>query len=446
MMLLSRLLATIVDGAAMLVLAVLLAMVSRTCAAFRGGVSPPRWRQTWDDLVKLSRKRRLRPGFASPLYPAWPVIALSATMALALIVPGFAFGLITAPLATVPLLAGLLALSLGARQAALLESGEGLRGLLASRAARRLVTGSSIWLVVLGALAVRAGSDDLGAIGGLLAASPGNEALVLLAGLALTLTLRCFDSADPTDYAGPELALWRLDTMVRRVVLLSVLLDLLAPVPMADAVVIASWPIGLLAWIVKMTVVGGVLIWLSPRRAATGLGVTAAIGVVVVLLIQTVPMPPLLIGAGLIVSLAGLTGLVRRCPVMDAASAVQGGIALIGFGLGAADGALLILVTLGLARLAGDIFVALSLIALLALPPFGAFAGDVAVLRAGFDHTPWLGYAMLAIVVLTAAIALSRLRPARFVLPPARRAMPAGLLLSAALALGVMPWLIAVPL
>ncbi len=446
MMLMVRLIATLIDAGFMLGLAALLLLLAPVLTALRDGVAPPPLRQAWDDLVKLGRKRRLRPGFASPLYSAWPIIALSASAALVLIVPGFAFGLITAPLATVPMLGGLLALALGARQAARLESGAGLRGAQAGDAARRHMVALVVWLVVLGALAVRAGSDGLGAIGGVLATAPANAALVGLAGLALVLTFSGFDLSDPGDYAGPELALFRLEAMLRRVVLLSVLIDLVAPLPMADALVVASWPVGLLAWSGKMTVLGVVLLWIAPRRAAPGLGVVAAAGVVAVLVVQVVPGEALLIGAGLIAAVAGLIVMFRRGSMVDAAAAVQCGVALVGFGLGVTDGALLILVVLGLARLASGALPALGLIALLGLPPFGGFAGDVAVLRAGFHLDLWLGGVMLALLLLTIALALARHRPTGFAWPPARRAVPAVLLLTAALVLGVMPWLIAVTL
>jgi formate hydrogenlyase subunit 4 len=444
MILVVRLIATLVDAGFMLGIAALLSLLAPVLAALRDGVAPPPLRQPWDDLVKLGRKRRLRPGFASPLYPAWPIIALSASAALVLIVPGFAFGLITAPLATVPMLGGLLALALGARQAARLESGAGLRGARAGDAARRQIIALVVWLVVLGALAVRAGSDGLGAIGGVLATTPANAALVGFAGVALALSVGGFDLSDPGDYAGPELALFRLEAMLRRAVLVSVLVDLVAPLPMADTLAVASWPVGLLAWIGKMMVLGVVLVWIAPRRAALGVGVVAAAGVVVVLVVQVVPGPTLLIGAGLIVSVVGLIVMVRRGSPVDAAAAVQCGFALVGFGLGVTDGAMLILVTLGLARLASSAFPALGLLALLGLPPFGGFAGDVAVLRAGFDLGLWFGGVMLVLLLLTIALALARYRATGFTWPPARRAVPAGLLLTAALAFGVMPWLIAV--
>ncbi|MCW8306306.1 hypothetical protein AruPA_04585 [Acidiphilium sp. PA] len=445
MMLLSRLVATLIDVATLLGMAAGLGLLTPVLRAVHDGVAPPPWRQAWDDLVKLSRKRRLRPGFASPLYAAWPVIAVSASGAALLVVPGFSFGLITAPLATVPLLAGLLALALGARLAAWLESGEGGRGAVAAEAALRVAIGLLVWLLVLGALAVRAGSDRLDAIGGLLAATPANAALVLLAGIALALTSGCLECGDPADYAGPERALFRIEAMLRRIVLLSIVLAVIAPLPMADSGLAATWPVGLAAWIVKAGVLGLVLIWLAPRRFAIRLGVAAAIGCLAVMLAQTVAVATLLIWGGGVLVLAGLIGLLRRGAVQETAGCVQLGVASIGFGLGATDGALLILATIALARLAGGTFASTGLIALLPLPPFGAFTGDAAVLRGAFRLDVWLGGAVLAAVVLTAAIALARQPPARFVMPPARRALPAALLLLAAAALGLLPWLIALP-
>ncbi|MDD2875873.1 MAG: hypothetical protein PHT60_01445 [Acidiphilium sp.] len=450
MIILTRLIATIIDVTALLAVSLALAIVDQTLAAVRAGLAPPPWWQPWDDLVKLGRKRRLRPAFASPLYSAWPVVALAASGAAALIVPGFAFGLISAPLATVPVLIGLLALAATARLAAMLESGEGARGLAASRAAARLLLGAAVWLIALGVLAVRAGSLALSGIGGGIAGMAGGEPLVLLAGLAATLTLRCFAVPDPADYAGPERAMFQAEAVVRRVVMLAALIDLIAPLPMADARLIFTWPLGLLAWIIKIMLLAGVTALIAPRRYAMWLGVACAIAAAALLVMQEADAPGLLVASGGAIGVVGLVWLIRRGPVLEVASLVQLGVAVIGLGIGATQGAFLILAMVVLARgaaqLAGRVpglIAALCAVAMAGLPPFGGFAGDFAVLRAGFALDPWLGGFMLLAMTLTAITLISRL-PATLPRPKAEpRVLLAGICLAIALALGVAPWLIA---
>jgi len=459
-----RLVATILGVAAMGAMAVALGMVTARLHAMRTGVAPALWRQPWRDLVRLARKRRVRPEFASPLYAAWPVIAATATASAALIVPGFAFGDIAAPLATPILAIGLVAVAAVARIAAMLESGDASRGLRAAAAARGLIGAVAIWLTGFLLLSLQGGAARLGGIGAAVAITPDSAAPVVLIGLALALSLNGFAVATPDDYAGSDRALFTAEALLRQVVLASAVIDVVAPMPMADGRVIATWPLGLLAWVIKIVVLGVVLAIVTPRRSAARLA-AAALGVGLIVMIgMHGTLQPWLMGSGLIVGVAGVALLMRdgqpaTLTGLEAASLVQGGIALIGLGIadpsgsvrgiGPADGALLILLTIGVTRIvmllsSGQAIRTLCLIAIAGLPPFAAFAGDFAVVRSGFRFGSWLGVVMMIMLVVTAARLLRAIGPAPWSggIRTGRETL-AALLLLAVLVLGVAPWLIA---
>jgi formate hydrogenlyase subunit 4 len=456
-----RLCATILGVAAMGAMAAALGMVTARLHAMRAGVAPAPWRQPWRDLVRLARKRRVRPEFASPLYAAWPVIAGTATAGAALIVPGFAFGDIAAPLATPILAIGLVAVAAVARIAAMLESGDAARGLRAAAAARGLIGAVAIWLTGFLLLSLQGGAERLGGIGAAVAITPGSALPVVLVGLALALSLNGFAVATPGDYAGPDRALFTAEALLRQVVLVSAVIDVVAPMPMADGHVIATWPLGLLAWVIKIAVLGVVLAIVTPRRFATRLATAALAAGLILMIGMHGALQPLLMGSGLIVGVAGVVLLMRdRQPAalkgLEAASLVQGGIALIGLGLahpsggiGPADGAVLILLTIGVTRIAmlltsGAAIRTLCLIAIAGFPPFAGFAGDFAVVRSGFRFGSWLGVVMLIMLVVTAARLLRAIGPAPWSggIRTGRETL-AALLLLAVLVLGVAPWLIA---
>lgn len=459
-----RLIATILGVAAMGAMAAALGMVTARLHAIRAGVAPAPWRQPWRDLVRLARKRRVRPEFASPLYAAWPVIAGTATASAALIVPGFAFGDIAAPLATPILAIGLVAVAAVARIAAMLESGDAARGLRAAAATRGLIGAVAIWLTGFLLLSMQGGAARLGGIGAAVAITPDSAAPVLLIGLALALSLNGFAIATPGDYAGPDRALFTSEALLRQMVLASAVIDVVAPMPMADGHVIATWPVGLLAWGIKIGVLGVVLAIVAPRRYAMRIAIAALAAALIVMIGLHGALQPWLLGAGLIVSGAGVVLLMRDgqpAPLksLEAASLVQGGIALIGLGLadpagivrgiGPADGAVLILLTIGVTRIAmlltsGTAIRTLCLIAIAGFPPFAGFAGDFAVVRSGFRFGSWLGVVLLIILAVTAARLLRAIGPAPLSggIRTGRETLAAPLLLTV-LVLGVAPWLIA---
>lgn len=464
-----RLFAVGIGFAAMVLMATALALMDGRLQAMRLGVASGPWRQPLRDLTRLARKRRLRPGFASPLYPVWPVLAAAATIAAALIVPGFAFGTWRGVLASPWALLGLMAIAAMARIAAMLESGAAMRGFEAARSGRSLIAALAIWAVGFGVIAIRGGGDALGSIGAGLAAStsagPGDAVLTVLIGLALALSLGGFGFATPGDYAGPERALFVAEAMLRRVVLISALVAVVAPMPMADARLVATWPLGMLGWIVKVAVVGVALAGFAPRRYAMRLAGAALCGALALVVLEQARTGFWIVVLGAACVVAGLVWLVRSRGAagdgaLRAASLMQGGVALVGLalaepagvvrGVGPGTGAVLILLTIGLVRVAGLLagpggWVQMAgLIALAGLPPFAGFAGDFAVVEAAMRDSVWLGSALLAGLVLAGAMLLGAIGivPANDRAARAGRGVAAVMLIVAGL-IGVAPWLIA---
>ena len=456
MILAARLFATLIDLGAMLAMAFILEALARLAAARRAGLAPAPAAQTGHDLVKLMRKRRLRPAFASPLYSAWPILALAATGAAACILPGFADHLITQPLARLPLLIGLLAFGRAARVLAMLESGEGARGRTAAKAATSACLAEAVWLIALAALAVIAQSLSITRIGATVSSA---VPVLVLAVLAVLIAARGFRDDAAADYAGPDRAIFMAEAMLRRVVLLAALIDVAVPFGMADARFVLSWPLGLVVWVAKLGLLLLMVILadvLAPRRTAR-LALPLAIAALAMVFAGNFSWPGLLVTIGCIGVVFGVVRLWRRAPPLEAASFAQAGAALIGFGLGATQAGWLLLACIVLARLAGFLaaphktasgrrwVVAGCTVALAGLPPFGLFAGDFAVLRAAFTESLPLGVLLAVFLAVSALLLITRLSPGAAPRQPKHAPAvlaAAALLLALLVALGVAPSLI----
>ena len=134
-----RMVATATELALAAVAAILLEAGLIWVRARCAGRAPPPFLQPLSDLVKLWRKRRAIPEFSSPLAPMWAPLSVSAMSLAAFVVPGAFFDTLTQPLATVPVVIGLLSLGRAAQILAALDAGQGGRGLSAALAARDLV-------------------------------------------------------------------------------------------------------------------------------------------------------------------------------------------------------------------------------------------------------------------------------------------------------------------
>lgn len=250
-----RLAGTLIDIALVLGLAPLLAGLEGWAAARFLRLPPPSILQPWRDLARLIRKQRLRPDFASPLREALPLAALSATGTAALLVPGFARGMATAPLADLLAIIGLIALSRAALVLAALDAGEGMAGVEAARAALRGALADGIWLLVALVLGLVVQTASLDRIVLSVAQSWPRALPSLGLGLAAALTGAGIAGQGhrlAQDHAGPERAAFAYEAMLRRMVLVLLILDMFIPYGIGDAGLPLSWPLGLAAMLAKL--------------------------------------------------------------------------------------------------------------------------------------------------------------------------------------------------
>ncbi len=154
--------------ALLLTLAPVLAGIVRwTKSRLMGRVGAPVF-QPWRDLQRLARKQPVLAENASWLFRGAPTIAFAATLAAAALVPGFALGMATAPLADLLAIAGLLALARCTLALAGLDTGTAVGGLGASREMSFAAFAEPAMLLVIFTLALLAGSTNLDAIAGAL--------------------------------------------------------------------------------------------------------------------------------------------------------------------------------------------------------------------------------------------------------------------------------------
>lgn len=236
------------------------------------GRAGPALLQPWRDLERLLRKQPVLPGAASWLFTAAPFACLIAAVAAALLVPSFALGMATAPLADLVVLAGLLAAARFALALAGYESGTALGGMGASRITVAAVCGEPAVLLIILALAMLAGSSNLDAIS---AMDPAGYRKLpwAVAGVALAIVgfamigrqesgpqLTLVHEAAALDYSGPYLAMVAYAGQLGALVSLNVLAALFLPFGIAAAGAgPLAWVIGLAAWIAKIGALGACL-------------------------------------------------------------------------------------------------------------------------------------------------------------------------------------------
>jgi formate hydrogenlyase subunit 4 len=303
--------------AAMLAAAPLLAGLLRTAAARFAGRPGPHPLLPWRDLRKLLRKRPVAAEGGSVVSFAAPHAAVSATVLAAALVPSFALGMLSAPLAELLLLIGLLALARLGRALAAIDAGGALGGLDAARGLARSLLAEAAALLAAMSLAAFAGTTALegiiGAVRERMATGaprllPFGVAALVLAGVALVevrglrggspaaggepeLGAGGLAAAAPRDASGRHLALWEFQAALRLTVWLSLLAALILPIGLAPAGAgPLAWAAGALAWAGKLLVLGLVLALaeaalarLPPARAPELLGATllvALLGVV----------------------------------------------------------------------------------------------------------------------------------------------------------------------
>ena len=235
--------------------------------------------RSWRSLLALMRKQPVRAGGGSRLSALLPSLSLSAALSAAAFVPSFASGLPTAPwadLLTVLLLlaSGRVALLLGAWDAGV--AAPGLGAVSATVGLLFAVPGASLGVV---ALSSAAGGT---ALPRLLSGLPSGAGLLPGACLGLAaLSAGGGEAALSEQLSGPDLSLFRLQSMVQAVVWIDLLTALLLPGTVAVAqsgplhwlLGLSFWALRLLAGGVVLGGVRGLAATATARRRLAGLSV-----------------------------------------------------------------------------------------------------------------------------------------------------------------------------
>ena len=202
-----------------------------------GRVGPP-VTQPWRDLLRLARKQPVLAENASWLFRAAPATVFGATLAAVALVPGFALGIATAPLADLLAIVGLLALARCTLALAGLDIGTAFGGIGASRAMTFAVFAEPAMLLVIFALALLAGTTNLDAIAMVLRDSGAEPRVSLgLALVAIMVVAIAENGRIPVDNPATQLEL----TMVREAMALEYSARHLALIEWAAALKLLLW-------------------------------------------------------------------------------------------------------------------------------------------------------------------------------------------------------------
>ena len=251
---------------------VLVGYLSWLKARLLGRVGPPVL-QPWRDLSRLLRKQPVLAFNASFLFQAAPALGFCATLAAAALVPSFALGMTSAPVADLLVVAGLLALGRCVLALAGMDVGTAFGGIGASREMMFAAFAEPALVLVFFTLALLAGTTNLDAIAGLLA--EGTFGLRISLGLTLVATLiialaengrlpvdnpathlelTMVREAMALEYSGRDLALIEASAALKLLLWLTLIGAMFCPFGMALPGNLLAWPLGLLAWVIKIGV------------------------------------------------------------------------------------------------------------------------------------------------------------------------------------------------
>jgi formate hydrogenlyase subunit 4 len=258
--------AVLIFGLAPLLMGVMASLRARLLG--RPGPSPLQpYRNLWKLLGKIPRV----PDTATELYKIWPFVSFSAIGAVALLVPGFALNLLSAPLSDFITLIGLFALSRAAVMLAGLETGFGFGGAGAGRDALFGIFAEAALLMVVLVFVLIAGDPTVDGIAtcfrfgqaGISVSLGFALAAMLAVALAETgripvdnpsghLELGMVHEAMLLEYSGRYLALFEYAAALRLIIWFSLIATIFLPFGMAQAANFFTWPLGLLGWLGKL--------------------------------------------------------------------------------------------------------------------------------------------------------------------------------------------------
>lgn len=247
----------LVHGPIMAAVALLLAGVLPWCRARLAGRVGSPVLQPWRDWRRLLRKNPVVAEGSSALVVLAPGIALSVTVLAALLVPSFTLGMATAPVGDLVVIVGLLALARAVTSLAAIDAGTAPAGLVAMRATRLGTLAEPVLVLVVFTIALLTGTTNLDAALLVLreTALPGVSLLLAVAGLAAAAVAVEAEVEPTAELSGWHAAAAEATLALRRVVWLSLMAALLLPggLAQADAGVL-DWLVGLVAWLLKLTV------------------------------------------------------------------------------------------------------------------------------------------------------------------------------------------------
>lgn len=234
--------------------------------------------QPWRDLRKLLRKEPITPQGTGPVFRAAPLVLAGTALVIAAVIPIATTDSPLGGVADLFAVTALLALGTVALALAGLDTGTAFGGMGASREMTVMALVEPTILLSVFALSVRVGSTNLGAIVSATLHQPQRviSPVALLAAVALAVVVIAETGRIPVDnpathleltmiheamvleYAGPDLALVEWASAMRLTVLLGLFANLFAPWGIAETSV-AMLPVALLAFSVKVALLGGVL-------------------------------------------------------------------------------------------------------------------------------------------------------------------------------------------
>lgn len=230
--------------------------------------------QPWRDIVKLLRKRPVLAENASWISRGAPYVAAGSALAALAVVPGFARGMVFAPLGDLLLVAGLLAVGRVALALAGLDVGTAFGGLGAAREMSFAALAEPALLVVALILAILAGTTGIEAIAaGFQDGAVGLRVSLMLALIALCAVAVAENARIPVDNpathleltmvheamvleaSGRHLALWEAASALRLTLWLALIGALFLPFGTAPAgFAPLGWVVGIVAWVAKLAV------------------------------------------------------------------------------------------------------------------------------------------------------------------------------------------------
>jgi formate hydrogenlyase subunit 4 len=235
--------------------------------------------QPWRDLRKLLRKEPITPRGTTEVFRVAPLVLVATTLVVAVGTPFLTTSSALEPVADLFAVVALLALGTVALALAGLDTGTAFGGMGSSREMTIIALVEPTLLVAIFALSVRVGSTNLASIITSTVDDPARviSPVSLLAAVALVVVIVAETGRLPVDnpsthleltmvheamileYAGPDLALVELASAMRLSVFLGLLANLFLPWGIATSAAPPAIGIGLLAWIVKVTLLGSLL-------------------------------------------------------------------------------------------------------------------------------------------------------------------------------------------